>query len=254
MILNLLYSFLFTLISRGCSLSITVTTPPHFQANQTISVLLTPSSEDPFHFFIAVRRMSPPDTNFTSSIQPVDNLTEARIVSVDLEFSGTTYIVAQRISPIDLSSNVTFALSEPFQVDEGREIDVSSPTLSNVDESATMSSTMIASTPGASDSSPSKHDHTPTTIAGIVISVFLLVLIAASVFIWRYRKRRNIPPSRAFLNDLDDKRHLRASPNDHSPDVPPPAYSPRISRLTSISRWWEPRSYDPATLKSPLKV
>ncbi|KAK0201367.1 hypothetical protein DFS33DRAFT_1346643 [Desarmillaria ectypa] len=245
MIPILLYTFLFIFVLRGFSLNITVPTQPQPRTNETISVLLVPSSDDPSHFFIVVRKTSPPDAGLPSSIQRVDNFTETRNESVVLKCEGTTRIEAIKISPTQANKNVTFALSQLFHVDQGPTMDVSAPSLSNAFGSATVTSATDPPTASASDTSPSKHDHTAAIIAGVVSSAFLLVLIAASIFIWRYRKRRNIPPSRAFLNELDDKRQHRASSNDHLLNVPPPAYSARISRLPpSISCPWEPRAYD----------
>ncbi len=104
--------------------------------------------------------------------------------------------------------------------------------------------TVPSTSPAATASSSSKHDHTAAVIAAVLSGVILLVLTAASVSIWRYRKRRNIacqgtfftnfdderqhiPSMPAFLNNLDDREH-RTSPtslSDHSFDVPPPPYS-----------------------------
>ncbi|KAG7442247.1 uncharacterized protein BT62DRAFT_1010501 [Guyanagaster necrorhizus] len=259
MISVLLYAFLFASISRGFSLNITA--PTHPLANSNTSVLLTWTSDDPQYFCLVVGRRSPPDVNFTSSILSVKDFVATRNVSVVFVYTGTTLIEAIKTSTTEASvilpwkifqqtlisrrisigaTNVTFAWSDHFHVDEGPVIGFS-VTQTPVQGSATPTSTSISSSATSTDASlSSKHDYTAPIIAGAVGGACLLALIAASLFIWQYRKRRRIPPSRAFLNDLDDKRWYpnRAPPKDH----PPPAYSPRIN----------PRGHDdPITSKTP---
>jgi hypothetical protein len=102
------------------SLVITVPTQSHPQVNDSTSVLLTWSSDDsdPSHFFIVVRIMFPPDYNLTSFIQPVENFTATCNVSVVFRYAGQTFIEAIKASPTQADSNVTFASTDPFQVDE----------------------------------------------------------------------------------------------------------------------------------------
>ncbi|SJL17083.1 uncharacterized protein ARMOST_20625 [Armillaria ostoyae] len=265
-ILVLLYASLFTYIFPVLSLDITIPTQFHPRVNDTASVLLNWSSEDPSHFWIAIRRSTPPDMNFTTSIQPVESFIETRNVSVVFRYAGTTFIEAFETSSTEVGSNVTLASSVLFQVDEAPTTGSgiashSTRSTSSVSGSATLTSAvssttfpvsesaMVTSAPvpptatKTSASSPSKHNYTAMIIA-VICSAILLVLIAASVLIWRHRKRWNIPrrsafptsfdderqraPSmRSFLNNIDgDEREHTASPSDHLLDVPPPPYSP----------------------------
>ncbi|PBK62139.1 hypothetical protein ARMSODRAFT_964354 [Armillaria solidipes] len=264
MVLLLLYASLFTCILPVFSLSITVQTQPHPLVNASTSVLLAWSSDDPSNFFIAVRRSNTSDVtnlNFTSSIQPVDNFITNRDVSVVFLYAGLTFVEATKTDPNQADANTTFAQSDPFQVDENptgvistsytRDADFSSPT-----SSATVSSTVSASTASAlvtsaTSATPSKHEHKAAIIAGVVCGAFLLALITTILLIWRYRKRQSRAPSRAFLNDLDDKRQPRTSRNDRPLNDPPPAYSPRISRAASKLFRWARGDDDPVASKTP---
>ncbi|PBK96040.1 hypothetical protein ARMGADRAFT_1077556 [Armillaria gallica] len=114
----LLYASLFTYIFLVLSLDITIPTQFHPRVNDTASVLLNWSSEDPSHFYVALRRSTPPDMNFTTSIQPVESFIETRDVSVVFRYTGTTFIEAFTTSTTEADSIVTLASSVFFQVDE----------------------------------------------------------------------------------------------------------------------------------------
>ncbi len=115
-----------------------------------------------------------------------------------------------------------------------------------MDSDRTVSSTASASaTPG-----PSKRSKA-AIIAGVVCGAILLALITTILLIWRYRKRRSRAPSRAFLDDLDDKRQPRTSRNDRPLNDPPPPYSPRISRAASKLFRWARGDDDTVASKTP---
>ncbi|KAK0244785.1 hypothetical protein EDD85DRAFT_212398 [Armillaria nabsnona] len=240
----LFYGTLFTYMLPVPSLVITVPTQPHPRVNDSTSVLLTWSPDDPSHFFIAVERILSPNSNLTSSIQPVDNFTVTRNVTLVFQSVGKTFIEAVEASPTQTNVNVTFASSEPFQVDEGQANGISASPTTKSDSASATSPTVPSTSTAATASSSSKHDRSAAVVAAVLSGVILLVLTAASVSIWRYRKRRNIarqgtfstdfddegqpiPSIPAFLNNLDEREH-RTSPtslSDHSFDVPPPPYS-----------------------------
>ncbi|KAK0244774.1 hypothetical protein EDD85DRAFT_212194 [Armillaria nabsnona] len=260
MILLLLYVSLLTCILPVLSLVITVPTQPHPLVNASTSVLLTWSLDDPSHFFIAVKKILSPDSNVTLFSQQVENVTATCDISVVFESEGVFFIEATKASPTQANDNVTFAQSEPFQVDDGptdgilasstADADFSSPTSSATVFSAVSSSlTASASATSATSSNP----HKAAIIAGVVCGAFLLALITTILLIWRYRKRRSRAPSRAFLNDLDDKRQPRTSRNDRPLNDPPPAYSPRISRAASKLFRWARGDDDTVASKTPLK-
>ncbi|KAK0421723.1 hypothetical protein EV421DRAFT_1961668 [Armillaria borealis] len=243
----LFYASLFMYILPVPSLVITVPTQPPPRVNDSTSVLLTWTSaeSDPSHFFIAVKNIFPPDLNVTSFIQPMENFAATRNVSLVFEYAGKTFIEAIKASPTAPDSNITFASSEPFQVDEGLANGISASFTSTITGSTMETSVTIPSTStAATASSSSKHNHTAAVIAAVLSGIILLVLTAASVFIWRYHKRRNIarqgtfstnfdderqhiPTMPAFLNSIDEREHRASlgSPSDHSFDVPPPPYS-----------------------------
>ncbi|SJL17069.1 uncharacterized protein ARMOST_20611 [Armillaria ostoyae] len=255
MVLLLLYASLFTCILPVFSLSITVPTQPHPLVNATTSVLLTWSSDDPSHFFIAVLRSNPPDVtnlNFTSSIQPVDNFIRNRDVSVVFLYAGLTFVEAIKTDPNQADANITFSQSDPFQVDEGPTGDISASSTRDADFSSPTSSATVSSSSTASTSaSATSSKHKAAIIAGVVCGAFLLALITTILLKWRYRKRQSRAPSRAFLNDLDDKRQPRTSRNDRPLNDPPPAYSPRISRAASKLFRWARGDDDPVASKTP---
>ncbi|KAK0244784.1 hypothetical protein EDD85DRAFT_212454 [Armillaria nabsnona] len=155
MIPVLLYVSLFTHIMAVSSLVITVPTQSHPRVNDSTSVLLTWSSDDldPSHFFIAVRIMFSPDYNMTSFIQPVENFTATCNVSVVFRYAGKTFIEAIKASPTQADSNVTFASTDPFQVDEAPSTDTFSgvstggifPSTSSDSGSAPVVSTTVSS-------------------------------------------------------------------------------------------------------------
>ncbi|PBK96000.1 hypothetical protein ARMGADRAFT_756412 [Armillaria gallica] len=103
MILLLLYVSLLTCILPVLSLVITVPTQPPLLVNASTSVLLTWSSDDPTHFFIAVQKILSPDSNVTLSMQPVENVTATCNVSVVFESAGKFIIDAIEDSPTQAS-------------------------------------------------------------------------------------------------------------------------------------------------------
>ncbi|KAK0222330.1 hypothetical protein IW262DRAFT_975155 [Armillaria fumosa] len=126
MILLLLHASLLMCILPVFSLVITIPTQPHPLVNASTSVLLTWGSDDPSLFYIAVHRnLLSPGPNITSFIQRVENFTATRYVSLVFPLAGNTSIEAQKTSPTQANVNVTFAQSEPFQVDEGPTGDIS---------------------------------------------------------------------------------------------------------------------------------
>ncbi|KAK0432310.1 hypothetical protein EV421DRAFT_1911027 [Armillaria borealis] len=250
MIPVLLYPLLCTYILPVPSLEITVPIQPHPIVNGSTSVLLAWSPDDPSHFFIAVQQIFS-QSNVTSFIQQVVNFTATRNVSAVFESAGKTFIEAIKASPTAPNTNVTFAQSEPFQVDEGLTsvIPVSYTRDAPGSSSATVSSTASTLTLIAPATTPSKDGHKTAIIAGVVCGAFLLTLITTILLIWRCRKRRAPPPEGAFPTNLEnDRQHiirpylkrlsippLRAFFHDerehinHYPDVPPPPYSPLVT-------------------------
>ncbi|KAK0492331.1 hypothetical protein EDD18DRAFT_1184079 [Armillaria luteobubalina] len=255
----LLHASLCLYILPVLSLIITVPTQPHPLVNASTSILLTWEEDDPSHFSIAVHRnLSTPGPNITSIIRKVENFTATRNVSLVFPLAGNTSIETQTISPTQANVNVTFAQSAPFQVDEDPTGDVSTSSARDADyttpTSATVSSTINSSTTASTSatSAPSSNPaHKGAIIAGVVCGAFLFASITTVLLIWRYRKRRNRAPSRAFLNDLDDKRQPRTSRNDRPPHDPPPPYSPRISRVASKLFRWARSDDDSVPAKTP---
>ncbi|KAK0185457.1 hypothetical protein F5146DRAFT_1070247 [Armillaria mellea] len=257
MILLLLYASLLTCILQTLSLNITVPTQPHPLVNDNTSVLLTWSPDDPSHFFLTVERILPADHNIVSTPKPVENFYATRNETLVFESAGNTSIEAIKISPTEVG-NVTFATSEPFQVDEGPTGDTPASYTPDPDispSSATVSSTVrssLTTTASASPSTkPSSSREKAAIIAGVVCGTFLLASIITVLLIWRYRKRRSRAPSRAFLNELDDKRHPKTARNNRLLNDPPPAYSPRISRAASKLFRWTRRDDDSVPAKMP---
>ncbi|KAK0222339.1 hypothetical protein IW262DRAFT_1460653 [Armillaria fumosa] len=257
MIPVLLFPSLLTCILPVLSLAITVPTQPQPLVNASTLVLLTWDSDDPSHFSIAVHRnLLSPGPNITSFIQKVENFTATRNISVFFPLAGNTSIEAQITHSTQANFNITFAQSEPFQVDEGRTGDISASSIRDADfstptSSATVSSTASTSTVSASTTSatPPKYEHSTAIIVGVVCGAFLLALITAIFIIRRCRKRRALPPEGAFPTNLENDRQdiiwpylkrlsippLRGFFHDerehinHYPDVPPPPYSPLIT-------------------------
>ncbi|KAK0244787.1 hypothetical protein EDD85DRAFT_932792 [Armillaria nabsnona] len=257
MIPVLLYPLLCSYILPVPSLSITVPTQPHPLVNASTLVLLTWSSDDPSHFFVAVQKVFSSDSNVTSFIQPVENFIATRSVSLFFQSAGKSFIEATEASPTQANINVAFAQSEPFQVGEGptsviseyftRDADFSLQTSSATVSSIASISTTSTSTASAS-ATPSNHDPKIAVIAGVVCGAFFLALIT-TILMWRCRRRREPPPEDAFPTNLEnDRQHiiwpylkrmsippLRAFFHDeseyinHYPDVPPPPYSPLVT-------------------------
>ncbi|KAK0472649.1 hypothetical protein IW261DRAFT_1424244 [Armillaria novae-zelandiae] len=155
----LLYVSLFTYMVPAISLVITAPPQFHPRVNDTASVLLNWSSEDPPHFWIAIRRSFPPDTNLTSSIETVDN-----------SFKLATYLLYSnmQVSQIILTRdcNVRFAVSVLFEVDEAptagtRIASHSTGSTSSVSGSATLAS-MVPSTASPVSESATITDLTPS--------------------------------------------------------------------------------------------
>ncbi|KAK0472648.1 hypothetical protein IW261DRAFT_1570760 [Armillaria novae-zelandiae] len=254
MILVLLFPLICLYILPVLSLSITVPTQPHPIVNASTLVLLTWGSDDPSQFWIVVHKVSSPDSSITPLIQKVENFTATRNVSLVFPYAGNTSIEAQTTSLPLARTNVTFAYSELFQVDEGPTHNISPsstrdadfPPVASAIASSTLGSSTIAS-PSATASS--SNPHKAAIIGGVVCGAFLLALITAILLAWGRRKHRILPPEGAFPANLEnDRQHIiwpylkRSSISylrgffhderedmDHYPDVPPPPYSPLIS-------------------------
>ncbi|KAK0477402.1 hypothetical protein IW261DRAFT_1566306 [Armillaria novae-zelandiae] len=256
MILLLLHALLCSYILPVLSLSITLRGLSHPLVNVSTPVLLTSGSDDPSQFWIVVRRTFSPDFNTTLLIQTVENFTANRTVSLVFPSAGNTSIEAETTSLTLASTNITFAYSEFFQVDEGPTHNISPsytrdaefPPVASANVSSTVSSSTTAS---SSDTASSSSPHKAAIIAGVVCGAFLLASIITVLLIWRYRKRQRRAPSRAFLHDLDDKRQPRTSRKNQPLSDPPPPYSPRISRVASRLFRWARGDNDSAPSRKP---
>ncbi|KAK0185447.1 hypothetical protein F5146DRAFT_1165152 [Armillaria mellea] len=249
MIPPLLYPLLCSYILQTLSLNITVPAQPHPLVNDNTSVLLTWSPDDPSHFFLTVERILSPDHNIASTPKTVENFYATRNETLVFQSAGNTSIEALKASPTEVG-NVTFATSEPFQVDEGPTGDTPTsstpdPDFSSRTSYATVSSTTSTLTASAS-ATPAKHGSESAIIVGVICGTFLLALIA-TLLIWRRRKRRVLSPAGVFPTNLENDRqniiwpYLKRSSTlraffhgergyiNHYPDVPPPPYSPLVT-------------------------